>query len=271
MPRQPYPATASQIARWVPESSREIAGNQNLVNYCSDSLKVEGKVAPTLIVGASRSGKTATIKLMINTLFCERTDGDSEGPCLECVTCRTNVAQYGQLGLDAQLRTDKKTAGRMMPLHFIPIDCTSHTESTFRDKMLELKDFDDGLRLIFLDEFHRLARRGLDEMLLKPLEEKNFAWWASCVTTQGLDQMLLNRFCVRIRTQAPTVDALAEWLARRCHAWQLQWDDPTTLISLAERSSLIPGHALHALARAATAPDRMLTRAMVENHCFDGT
>lgn len=261
-----YPASAVEISQWVPESVEQIVGNEKQIQYFREALKTGGRTPPTILLGDSRTGKSATIKLFAKILMCEQALEDAPGPCLECDACKDRPDRYGQRGVEVHMRTDRKMANGK--IHFVPCDCTQFTEQSIRDLLSELRDY-DGLRIVYLDEFHRLARRGLDEMLLKPVEEKNFVWWASAVSTEGIDQMLLNRFCVRLRTEPPTEAALAEWLALRCVAWQLQWDDPQTLIDLADRSGLIPGKALHVLARAAATSDRMVTKTMLDSHDFD--
>lgn len=220
--------------------------------------------ANTLVHGDSRSGKTAAIKLYIKTLACKRRDETSLSPCGDCDSCRKNVGRYADSELTISFPSEPELCQKF---DYLPIDCTRITESRLRTELENLWDT-DGIRIVYLDELFRLQRRGMDELLLKALEEHNFVWLASSATLEGIEQMFLNRFSAPVRTELPTVDELSEWLALRCQSWMIDWDDPMTLIRLAERCDRVPGKALHVLARAAGTRARRLTERLVSTHEF---
>ncbi len=58
------------------------------------------------------------------------------------------------------------------------------------------------------------------------------------------------------------------WLDERCHSWSISYDQPETLIRIADGSHCCPGLALHVLAKAACYPDRTITQKMVGDHSF---
>jgi hypothetical protein len=213
-----------------------------------------------MVFGPSRTGKTATTKFFARCLLCESLDPVTLNPC-ECIcrNCRDDASRYGLRGLESYLRDSR--------VHYVPIDCTSIGVAELRSTLTELRDY-DGIRVVYLDEVHRLQRNFLDEQLLKPVEERNFMWIVSSASIEGLEQMFKNRF-IRIRTSEPTLDRLTCWLGDRCRELDLSWDEPSTLLRLAERSRFLPGLALQLLARAALKPDGIVTRKLVERHVFD--
>jgi Cdc6-like AAA superfamily ATPase len=256
--------TQIDIERWIPQRWDQILGNEELVEHYQDNLRnmLSGnrKGLNTMVFGPSRSGKTAVTKLFARCLLCENLDYTTLNPCSgTCDNCQADVSRFGLDGLETILRDGR--------VHYLPIDCTSISASELRDKLVDLRDY-EGIRVVYLDEVHRLQRNFLDEQLLKPVEERNFMWIVSSAAIDGLEQMFKNRF-TRIRTSQPTEDQLALWLGARCVEWGISWDDSTTLLRLAERSRVLPGLALQALARAAVRPGRVLTRKLVERHIFD--
>jgi len=257
--------SAQEIEKWKPSFFEEFVGNRSLIKCLKDGIRVHGRLPNTFVRGPSRSGKTAAIKLFIKSLFCVQRDPTTLNPCGSCDTCLQNVEDHGHYGLFAEF--DDGAPSREIPLHYVPIDCPKIPEAKLRDVLQELRDF-EGIRIVYLDEVHRLVERKMDHMLLKSLEERRFLWMASSATTAGLEQMFLNRFSKRIRTSLPESDKLAEFLALRCLVWGIEWKEPETIVRLVERANQVPGLALQVLAAAAATPERELTRELVEDHDF---
>jgi Holliday junction resolvasome RuvABC ATP-dependent DNA helicase subunit len=253
------------IERWVPSSWKEIVGNSELKEHLRDVLwSIRVREDPTghntLVYGPSRSGKTASLKLFMRCLLCHQLDRESLDPCSgDCPSCKDASDRFGRRGIEQQVHG--------VFVHCKPIDCTAMTEADLRDELAEMRGY-HGVRAVYLDEIHRLARRNMDEQLLKQMEEKDFIWLASAISVNGLEDAFLNRFSTKIRTELPTFDELAVWLAERCRGWELGWDHEDTLIRLAERANGVPGLTLQVVARADKKRTRLLTRALVERHRF---
>lgn len=162
---------AKDIERWYATSFEEILGNREIVEYFSDAVRSGGTLANTLLTGDSRSGKTSAIKTLARTLLCLNLDAATIRPCGSCASCTDDLARQGNKGIFAHFHVDG--IRRKEPVHFVPIDCTQITDAELRELLFELQDY-DGKRIVYLDEIHRLQRRGLDELLLKPLEERNY-------------------------------------------------------------------------------------------------
>ena len=255
----------SEIKRWIPNSWGDVVGNPELVEHFQDilhaSLDGEFNGLNTLVTGESRSGKTSIVKLFVRCIYCDKLDRKTLTPCkFECENCRTDVSLYGLEGMNVNLQ------GRN--IHYLPIDCTSVSEKDLKDRLVDLRDY-GGFRLVFLDEAHRLVRRNMDEQLLKPSEERaNTMWIVTSAVTGELESMFKRRF-VRLQTERASVDDFSLWLTDRCHEFEIQIDEPSTIIRLAERSNQSPGDALQVLSRAAIKRPKQLTRKLVESHHFE--
>jgi hypothetical protein len=123
-----------------------------------------------------------------------------------------------------------------------------------------------------------LVRRGIDEMLLKPIEDYPAIWMASSAVlkkenindTHKLEKMFQNRFDYRLETELPERKEMLKWLIDRCKLLGLQAETPeATLQRLMERSNRVPGMALQVLNKAHKTRNKILTQKMVENHVFD--
>jgi replication-associated recombination protein RarA len=226
------PETLVDIERWIPQRWEQILGNEDLVEHYQDNsrsmLAGDRKGLNTMVFGESRSGKTAITKLFARCLLCENLDFTTLNPCNgTCQNCQTDVSRYGLEGLETDLRQGK--------VHYVPIDCTSISMPELQHRLIEWRDY-AGIRVVYLDEVHRLQRNFLDEQLLKPVEERNFMWIVSSANITGLEQMLKNRF-TRIKTTQSSLEQFALWLGQRCTEWQIRWDDSHILLRLAERQS----------------------------------
>ena len=256
----------NDIKRWIPACWQDVAGNSTLVEHFQDILRasLDGDFngLNTLVTGPSRSGKTATVKLFAQCLYCDRLDRETLTPCRsECQNCRTDVSRFGLQGIEVQ--------SQERSIHYLPIDCAGITEAELREKLTDLRDY-PGFRIVFMDEAHRLVRRCMDDQLLKPVEERaNTMWIVTSAITGEHDSMFKKRF-VRLQTQLPSVEEFSLWLADRCREFGIDdIDDPSTIIRLAQRSNQIPGDALQVLARAAIKRPKRLTRHLVESHVFE--
>lgn len=254
-----------EIKRWIPTNWEDVVGCPDIVEHFQDilhaSLDGEFHGLNTLVTGASREGKTSIVKLFIRCLYCDKLDRKTLTPCnFECQNCRTDVNLLGLEGMHVNLQ------GRN--IHYLPIDCTSVTEHDLRKKLVDLQDY-GGFRIVFLDEAHRLVRRNMDEQLLKPSEERaNTMWIMTSAVTGELEKMFKKRF-VRLQTERTSLDDFALWLTDRCQEFEIQVDEPSTIIRLAERSNQNPGDALQVLSRAAIKRPKRMTRKLIESHIFE--
>jgi DNA polymerase III gamma/tau subunit len=213
-----------------------------------------------LLFGPSRSGKTALVKFLVRCITCKKLDAATLDPCDgSCEACKQQPELFGLEGINSYFLVD----GREIPVHFAIVDCTMiHTPEQLREKLVTLANY-QGLRIFFFDEVHRLIKRGMDEMLLKAVEEKNYLWLFSTAKPGGLEDMFQNRL-LKLKTELPRPEALESWLADRCEEWGINWE-PEAIVRLVEKSNLIVGTALHALALASLDPEEGLTLDLVEN------
>lgn len=272
------------LERYKPESWDQICGNQELKEYFWDMIwcvRKEGHRSGfnLLSTGPSRAGKTATISFGVKCLACLDFNFSTMNPCGCCHNCTMNVHLYGNDGWETVTDTLSEELPTPIRLHYLPLDCTRVTSHDLDQILGRIRVSDDSIiRVIYLDEVHRLSRRFMDEQLLKALEEFPAIWIASsaCVKkedTEGphkLEKMFQNRFTFRLNTQKPTIEELACWLAARCRECGIQCEEPKpTLTRLAERCNQIPGMALQVLNKAHKTRSKILTAALVERHIFD--
>lgn len=271
------------IERWIPERWEQFAGNRELKEYFWDMIwcaRKEGHRSGfnLLATGVSRSGKTSMITFGIKCLGCLKFDFDTMNPCGMCKCCTLNHHLYGNDGWENIVDfVDGQDAPTPVRYLYHPIDCTRLSEADLESKLAKLRVCNEDLRIIYLDEVHRLSRRFMDERLLKPLEDFPAIWIASSANVrrdgeggQTLDKMFQNRFSFRITTELPTLDELVIWLAERCDEWNIRVETPErTLPRLAERCHGVPGMALQVLNKAHKRRSKTLTFEMVEEHTFD--
>jgi hypothetical protein len=272
------------IERWLPERWDQIVGNQELKEYFWDLIHCVRKEGHRsgfnlLLTGPSRGGKTSGVTFGIKCLLCLDFDFKTMNPCGSCPNCRMKVHLYGNDGWEdfITFSRDQKNL-RPTRFHFLPLDCTRLDADDLERILTRVSVDDETLRVVYLDEVHRLNRRSLDERLLKPLEHSRAIWIASSAYVKKggdadgkrLEKMFQNRFTYRIDTQKPTVQELAVWLAERCEEWGIHCDDPkAALTRLAQRSNQIPGMALQVLNKAHKRRSKLLTSQMVDQHIFD--
>lgn len=284
--------TTKDIERWTAPRWDQVVGNQELKEYFYDTIWCVHQESHRsgfnmLLTGDSRGGKTSGITLGIKALGCSHLDYETFNPCGYCANCKAKVGLYGNDGWEnwVDVSEDEEAAKKSVRFLYLPVDCTRLNEAEI-DRVIEKVRVDDGnLKIIYLDEVHRLVRRGLDEQLLKPLETCEAIWIASSAYVKkedrddgnedgrkqdSLEKMFQNRFTFRIETQRPTVDEMSLWLAERSEEWSIKVEDAeSTLQRLTERSCCVPGMALQVLNKAHKKRSKVLTAAMVENHVFD--
>lgn len=240
---------------------KSIDGNANLV---LDQMSF-------LLTGLSRTGKTALVKLLIRTIVCNRLDAETfapcDGTCPACSHIAGKEGREGKSGLFVNLDTpDEKTL-----VHFHLIDCTKiQTPADVENKLTEISQScaQGDYVIVYLDEVHRLVKRGMDEILLKEVEEKRYFWFFSTAKPGGLEDMFQNRL-IKLTTELPTVEEMEKLLVDLCGEAGMNWE-PEAIIRLIEKSNRIVGVALQALAMAFLDPDEGLTLDLVENDWSPG-
>lgn len=250
----------NDLQRWSPNSWEEIAGNRfakralkalaRRLRHLSTAgeLTSQPRLA-ILLTGRSRSGKTAMVKLLLRCLVCKDFNCQTGEPCrADCSACRQHPEVRDYKGHFALV----DVPADIVPVHVHHIDCT--TMLTPLELRAQLDDLQDamtyqGLQVVYLDEVHRLAKRGMDELLLKRIEDQPYLWILSTAKPDNLEDMLLNRV-VTIRTELPLKDELDRWLVDRCKEASLGWD-PDAIMMISEKCNGVPGIALQALALAA--------------------
>ena len=284
--------TMKDIERWTPSRWDQYLANQKVQEYFWDMIwcvRKEGHRSGfnMLLTGDSRCGKTSGVTLGIKALGCSNLDFETFNPCGYCSNCKAKTALYGNDGWEnwVDVFEDEEAAKKSVRYLYLPLDCTKLDEAEIDRVVAKVRVNDGYLKIIYLDEIHRLVRRGMDEQLLKPLETHEAIWIASSAYVKKyerddgngdgrkqicLEKMFQNRFTFRLETQKPSVQELALWLAERCEEWGIQVEDPAlTLSRLAERSSCLPGMALQVVNKAHKKRSKLLTRAMVDEHVFD--
>jgi|GEM_PF-1610754 len=269
------PATPSRgirpdILRWIPPTWDHFLGNRRLKRFLKRLLLAirkqieEGQVRelnkpPFLLTGLSRSGKTAMVSFFVRCLACQLLDMETLNPCDgRCEACKQRPEVNGENGVFAYLRE----SDRSVHVHLQVIDALMiEGPSELREKVRELREF-DGIRVVYVDEVHRLVRREMDEILLKAIEQKGFIWIFSTARPEGLEDMFLNRL-IKVSTELPEAGDMEEWLADRCDEWGIKWE-ADAILRVVEKSNRVVGTALHALALAAIEPKTGLTLELVE-------
>lgn len=205
-----------------------------------------------LLHGASRSGKTSGVKLMVRSLLCQALDPNTLDPCNACSNCTNKLETYGHWGLFPVLQ-----GGR---IDYFPVDGTAITATDLRMLLADVRQC-HGIVVVYIDEAHRCAMPDFAMKLLKPVEETDCIWILSVIDSTSWEPALLNRF-VELATAAPQVDELAHWLLNRCKDFAIPYDEEA-LVTLARKARL-PGLALKALHLATLNPDCRLTVPFVD-------
>jgi hypothetical protein len=260
--------------RWQAAKWSDIIGNRKLKEALRNLIRCvrqHGNKDPYAIFayGVSRGGKTSTIQYAIKCMLCDSLDLQTLDACGRCQNCTTNVDLYGDCGwgsfVDPAGANDKS-----IRFFFVPIDCARVTEAELEEILLKIQGHSGLLVIVYLDEFHRLARRRMDEKILKAMDSYPVIWLASSAVTDELDNMVMNRCDEKIEIELPSVGELTDFLAERCKDFGV-WcpgNAQETLTRLAKRAQRIPGLALPVLRKASRTPDLALTLEMVNQHVF---
>jgi len=276
--------TNVDFERFRPRCWDDITGNEEIVEHLKSMLlgiRVRRDFTGwnTLITGPSRSGKTSLIKWFIRCVLClNLADLENICPCYKCLNCENDWDTFGSQEWENIIDFISDTVKTPIRCSIYVVNCATTTERELDDIVGKVRVDDGMVKIVYLDEVHRLSRRNLDERLLKPLEDTKAIWLATSAyvkkdkidDSSKLDPMFQNRFSFRLTTSPPSVKKLAQWLAQRCIEANLKVDEPTKdiLTIVAERSKCIPGLALQVLNRAVKSRDRMLTKKLAEEFCF---
>ena len=269
-PGRSEPPTSAQIQRWQPPRWDGFVGNTRLkhvlrsVALNSRSSIEMGRLPPLhgagyLVTGEPRSGKTSLINHFLRAMVCHERDPVTMDPCSghACPACELQPELAGAFGFFPRARDGRRL------VNFTVIDGTQIASP--RELLSDLREasWRDGFRLLFLDEAHRLKSRGMDELLLKTVEELKMCWILATARPDALEDMLRKRLII-VRTEPPSLNELALWLADRCDEWEIPWT-PAAVERAAEKSNRIVGLALQPLALAALDRQEGLTEDLVEN------
>lgn len=259
------------IQSWIPTRWEHFVGNRyavmvlrNLVKTLRPQLDTGGDVASgvvkILLVGPSRSGKTALVRYFARCLLCKDFDEATWNACsYTCSSCQSKVFMHEDYGI---LRAEESHVG------FFEIDgCHAQTAAALTSKLDEINSFPwrEDLFVVFLDEAHRLASKKLDEMLLTEIVKRDYLWIAATAHPEMLEDMFVNRFSV-VHTELPTRSELIRWLQDRCQEWGIKVEQDA-LELLAMRCNCRVGLALNVLAIAQSLPEG-LTKELVECQTF---
>jgi hypothetical protein len=269
------PAKQPDILSWLPARWELFLGNYRAIKHFQRLVRRLRKAIASgdltglknlsfLMTGESRSGKTALVKFLIRSIICKEFDEASLNPCAGgCAACRHRPESFGLAGLHSYHATDGPN-GSDVPVHFSVIDCTTlHTPDELRQRLWALSWDFDGIRILYFDEVHRLVHRGMDEMLLKAMEERQALWFFSTAKPEGLEDMFKNR-CLKVFTELPAEQEMATWLADRCNEWGICWQREA-ILRVVEKSNRVVGTALHAIALAGLDDEEGLSMELVEN------
>jgi DNA polymerase III delta prime subunit len=250
------------VMRWIPDRWDQFVGNrrmkaefrrivQRLRKHYKDTGRIPAEILLSLLlIGPSRSGKTAMTKFAVRCLVCQELDDDLN-PCKHtCPACRQRPEFEGQEGMFSVCAV----AHNSPLVNFIIADCTKlQTAKELQEVLDKSQGGLRGLDCVYLDEVHRLVPKHLDEILLKEVEDKDCLWILSTAKPNDLDTMLRNRL-ITLETELPDEEELAEWIADRCDDWGIPWDTES-VIKGSHKVNRVPGLALRGLAMAATNPE----------------
>ncbi|NDH08001.1 hypothetical protein EBX93_19155 [bacterium] len=200
------------------------------------------------------------VKFFLRCVNCKMINYATLDPCDgSCSTCRDKPELFGQEGLFSIIAADS----HQIPIQTGIVDCAMiQTPAELRDKMSSFSYF-NGISILYFDEVHRLVKRNMDEMLLKSVEDRSNLWIFSTANPRELDDMFLNRL-LKFETEFPTEKELESWLVCRCKEWGIMCERDA-ICRVVQKSNLVVGKALHALALASLDSKNGLNMDLVEN------
>ena len=266
--------TAREAEAYIPPLD-QFVGNYQLVAKLVGWLKRPGENDGNLLVeGDPGTGKTTTIiaylreQLRNPFFYRERFEVEHNKARGIAEQSRDRLHEWPD-------RTGKD-------IYFKQIDGATDTEAHLRCKIEAiLYGTTANHKLVLLDELGEAFFRGLDEALRPMLTETDIGVYATAQnfhskrkrdTTQEEDQRLsalLRRFSHRERTEKPTEPDHLRFVSFLIGEWSLRVDHPSTLRLLVEKSNGIVGYSKRTLIKAIDAPDRRLTRTLVEDSDVD--
>lgn len=255
--------TQKQIENWFPQNLQQVAGCTAAVRYFTTLLKSEAEVGSnTLLVGASRTGKTAIVKAYLRSLMCGNRDAQTQMPCESCASCLRFNPEDCQHMLFAEFQARHSHFGKL-PVNAAWIDCTKQSASSLEEHISGIRD-SYGLKFVFLDEVHGLQENGLAAKVLVPLNDIPAMWIAATNEPKVLKDAFLHRFLMKFSLSSPSVAQLTEFIRQRCDEWKIAIDDPLkTPERLALKSRLMVTASLSGLAQAVEENDCQLTEQVV--------
>lgn len=176
---------------WQPRTWDEAVGSEKIIERYKEmvyGVRVRGLRSGfnTLLLGETRSGKTCLTRFAIRCLYCQDLDLHTLDPCSgTCPTCRENPDTYGLFGFQNHESILDGVEGKTaIGVHYIAVDCTAELNPAVIQKdILNITHRTrfglKALVIVYFDEVHELARRGLDAMVLKPLEDDTVIWLAT--------------------------------------------------------------------------------------------
>ena len=259
--------TARDIERWTPGGLHEICGCSSITRLLAAYARSPSGTPNLLITGPRGSGKTSTVNAFLQTLICPFAAGDPPRRCGQCKDCLTFDTRYHDWGFWSLFRPRVLDHGKEA-LNFRPIDCRSTNEREIRETIEWCREFASTSQcVVYLDEVDYLKRNQLDGLLLKPLEELDVLWIATCETRSNLAPMFVRRFTLRKTTTSPSIQELTLFLADRCRDFAIDCDE-TTLQMLAQRSRCSVSECIRVLALSASGESRRLTREIIQGFDF---
>ena len=260
------------IQRWNPERWDELVGNHDLRKFLFETLTlVRTSITATrtvpasayqtlLVTGGSGAGKSCVVKLLLRCLGCQQLGADMN-PCQRtCSFCQQSPERYSVNVLWSRMNL----ASHELPVDIMVVDAAKcQSKAQLLEMLAQVREWTDGLGVVFFDEAHRLQHSMADELLLTDMEQKNVLWLFATAHPKQLDPMFRRR-CTILKTKAPTPAELEGWITARCRAWGISFE-PTAVKRAAARCNGTPALCIPLLNLASIRGDG-LTVDLVENH-----
>jgi hypothetical protein len=229
------------------------------------------------------------MRFAIRCLYCQELDLTTLDPCPgTCRICRENPDDYGLDGFQNHSSCfDGAEGSSPIEFHYIPVDCSDDTltAKVLKEQVLaETRMFNKRyVMVVYLDEVHHLAKKGLDSLFLKRMDDHTAIWLATSAyiepedipgRSKTLNTMFLERW-FKERTELPSVHVLAAHLFDRCHEYGVEVEAPKkgNYELWAQRAGRVPYYAMKLLSDIWKRPEgeRFISRQTIENYSFTVT